>query len=373
MKRFFILLFIIGTLTTNAQSHNKLSNEFDAFLQKEFSSNEPGGTVLIKKGDDTIFLKSYGLANMKTGEKNTENTIYNTGSISKTFVANGILILSERNLLSLDDTLFDHFPDFKNQEIAQQVTIKNLLSHTSGIPDLRPIRAQPDFYLTAKDTANFEPIKAVQTLNFEPGEKFQYSNPCYNGLALIIEKVSGQPWQEFIIKNIFAPSGMEHSTITNGPHPASGVAHAYVKNRNVYEESDYGEVPTFAAAGNGGVWSTVNDLAKYEKAHKNEIFLNKMSIKNSRTAYRPTNWKSDILPFVGYGWMMGERMLLRSEDYPNVYIVHHTGSQGGFRAFHISIPDQDIVFIGLFNRPVQSFRPLMKTGFDLLKEHGYLK
>ena len=77
--------------------------------------------------------------------------------------------------------------------------IKHLLSHTSGLPDLRDIRNNRDFYLTAKDLGNFAPLKQVDKLNFQPGEKFSYSNPAYNGLALIIEKVTGKPWQNFIV------------------------------------------------------------------------------------------------------------------------------------------------------------------------------
>ncbi|NER18776.1 serine hydrolase domain-containing protein [Spongiivirga citrea] len=365
-------LFIFSICQLHAQK--TLSSEFDLFLSKEFKENEPGGSLLIQKGGNILFLKSYGISDIETGEKNTENTIYNTGSISKTMVANGILILAERNLLSLDDTLLDHFPDFEDKALAKSITLKNLLSHTSGIPDLRDVRNNPDFYLTAKDTANFEPLKAMKKLNFEPGYQFQYSNPCYNGLALIIEKVAKQPWQDFIVENVFKPSGMSRSKITNGSYPSSDVAHAYVVNRGKYEESDYGEVPTFAAAGNGGIWSTVQDLAKYELAHKNATFLSSKYIEKSRTVHQPDNWGSETTAFLGYGWMMDEIGLLRRNvNITDSKIVHHTGSQGGFRAFHISIPDQNIIFIALFNRPVKSFREIMVKGFDLMKAYGYLK
>ena len=117
--------------------------------------------------------------------------------------------------------------DFKNTEIADRVRIKHLLSHTSGLPDNRNVDENFEFFLSAKDEENFAPVKQADSLNFEPGEKFEYSNPAFNGLALIIEKITGQPWQKFITDSIFIPSGMVNSKITDGPYPQEGVAHGY--------------------------------------------------------------------------------------------------------------------------------------------------
>src|SRR5690606_1458398 len=156
-----------------------------------------------------------------------ENTIFNTGSISKTFVSNGVLMLEEANLLSLEDSLYQYFEDFDQDDIAKKVKIKHLLSHTSGFPDSRKVDENFEFYLTAKDEENFQPIKHTEALNFEPGKEFDYSNPAFNGLALIIEKITMQKWQSFIHDKIFMPSGMTHSKITDGAYPNHGVAHAY--------------------------------------------------------------------------------------------------------------------------------------------------
>jgi len=145
--------------------------------------------------------------------------VCNTGSISKTFVSNGILILEEQGLLLLEDEIKKYFDDFDNEQVAGIVKIKHLLSHTSGLSDLRNVRDNFEFYLTAKDKENFEPLKHADSLNFEPGEKFQYSNPAFNGLALIIEKLSKQKWQIFIEDNIFEPAGMTNSKITDGAYP----------------------------------------------------------------------------------------------------------------------------------------------------------
>ncbi|HSO77213.1 MAG TPA: serine hydrolase domain-containing protein, partial [Bacteroidales bacterium] len=290
MKTYLLLSACL--LMAACASRNEIVSlqELDTMLSEEFKADQPGGSVLVKKGDSIIFLKSYGLADLETKEKITENTLFNLGSVSKTFVSNGILILNEDGQLSLEDSLSQYFGDFNSSDIAGKVTIKHLLSHTSGLPDIRNVSDNYDFFLTAKDEENFAPIKLADSLNFEPGEKFEYSNPAFNGLALIIEKVTGQPWQKFVTDRIFAPAGMLKSKITDGPYPEVGVAHAYSLKNGRYTEDDYGEFPTFAAAGNGGVWSSVMELAVYERAIGQNTFLGKELTDDSRRIFQPANW-----------------------------------------------------------------------------------
>jgi len=367
---FFSLSLNLANLSAQSvEAQTTLQKELSKVLDHRFADDEPGGSFLIKKGDKTLFQKNYGLADLITKEKITEHTIFNTGSISKTFVANGILILAEQGKLNLDDPITKYFDDFAHPNIAQKITIKHLLSHSSGLPDLRPVRSQQKFYLTAKDAENFAPLKATKKLNFQPGERFQYSNPAYNGLALIIEKVAEQPWQDFIAEHIFKAAGMEESTITNGPHPQTGVSHAYVKQGRYFVESDYGEVPTFAAAGNGGVWCSVLDLAKYETAIQSHRFLSADMVKTSRTAWDTGTWKGDTSPFLGYGWWVNGSLL----DGLDVEAIYHTGSQGGFRAFHIYLPEEDILFVGLFNRPVNDFSQMIVESVKVLKNSAFTK
>ena len=366
--KIFIILIVFSSCANN--KHN-IQSEFESMLDSKFSENEPGGVVLVKKGAEVIFLKSYGIANLETKEKINENTIFNTGSISKTFVSNGILILEEAQLLSIEDSIYKYFPDFDNKEIAKKIRIKHLLSHNSGIPDLRKINENEKFYLTAKDEENFEPIKRVDSLNFEPGEKFEYSNPAYNGLALIIEQLSKTKWQNYIVEEIFKPSGMKHSKITDGSFPQDGVAHAYILENESFTEYDYGEYPTFAAAGNGGIWCSALDLAKYENAIRNFTFLNEESVKKSRTIFRPKNWNDTIPSNIGCSWFISEKG--SKNNGFGVKIVYHTGSQGGFRAFYVSIPEKDILYIGLFNFPVNDLTELRTKGIEIIKKYNWLE
>jgi CubicO group peptidase (beta-lactamase class C family) len=139
------------------------------------------------------------------------------------------------------------------------------------------------------------------------------------------------------------PSGMKTSTITDGPYPESGVAHGYLFDGKKYFEKDYGEEPTFAAAGNGGVWSSVEELWKYEQAIQKNVFLDSAWIKKARTVYSFSNWKDSTPAFIGLCWFITKT---NNED-----MIGHTGSQGGFRADYVWLPGKKIFYVILCNTP----------------------
>jgi CubicO group peptidase (beta-lactamase class C family) len=346
LRGLFLIHLAVPFLFTSCviAPEKKLAQRIDSLFTQEFKEDEPGGAVLIMKGEKTIFSKGYGLADLNTKENITTQTLFNTGSISKTFVANAILQLADEGRLSLMDSLSKFYPDFKNPSIANKVRIHHLLTHTSGLPDNRWKLLSEEFLLTAKDEENFAPIKQNDTLLFEPGSQFEYSNPAFNGLALIIEKIEGRKWQSVVVEKIFQPLGMTTSLITDGSFPDKGVSHAYVNQDGQWKELDYGEEPTFAAAGNGGIWSSVEELAKYEIALRKAVFLKKETIERSRTITRYENWKSAEPPFIGFGWFL-------SQPSDSVKIVSHTGSQGGFSSDYVSIPEKGIVYVLLCNKP----------------------
>jgi len=343
MRITFILsvIIIVGCTEKNATS----AQAFDSIFDSVFRADEPGGAVLIAKDGKIVYEKGFGVEDIKTKKAIDSKTLFNVGSISKTFVAFGILQLAKENKLSLDDDIYKYFPDFKDSSIAKKVKIHHLLTHTSGLPDIRKVQEDSAFYLTAKDEENWEPIKKANAFEFEPGERFNYSNPAFNALALIIEKVSGQKWQEYIQKNIMKPAGMESSTITDGPHPQSGVSHGYLFDGINYFEKDYGEEPTFAASGNGGVWSSVDELWKYEQAIQKNIFLDSSWTNRSRTVLNFSNWKDSTPPFIGLCWFITKT--------GNENMIGHTGSQGGFRADYVWIPEKKIFYVILCNTPKQ--------------------
>ncbi len=344
MRRLLILLIACSLASCASKNpYEKLQQKLDAFFSKQYPAGEPGGAVLVLKDTTVIFAKGYGIADIVTKEPITTKTLFNLGSISKTFVANGILILQEEGKLSVEDSLIKYFPDFKNKEIASKVKIKHLLTHTSGLPDNRQVSKDSVFYLTANDMQNWYPVTQTDTLEFEPGSKYNYSNPAYNALALIIEQVSKQKWQDFIRERIFIPTGMTTSTITDGAHPESGVSHGYTMIAKQWTEDDYGEEPTFCAAGNGGVWSSIEELAKYELALRNATFLNKDLIADSRTVKTFPNWSDTKPADRGWSWQVVTANGSQTAE--------HTGHQGGFAANYVAIPEKGLLFVVLHNAP----------------------
>ncbi len=358
------LVFFLSFLTVSSRvmSQNKIAYRIDSLFSAFLAVDMPGGAVLVARGTDVIFSKGYGLADIHTKEPITPHTIFNTGSVSKTVVSNAILILEQRKLLSLDDSLLAYFPGFKNKAIAQKVRIRHLLSHVSGLPDNREVSKNPIFYLTADDAQNWAPVQQTDSLLFEPGSRYQYSNPAFNGLALIIEKVTGNKWQDFVRKEIFAPAGMTESDITDGPHPEKGVAHGYINENGVLRELDYGEEPTFCAAGNGGIWCSVIDLHRYYLALQKPSFLNAEIIGNSMRVKKFDNWNSGKEPAVGTSWFL-------TKTINGLTRIGHTGSQGGFRADFEFVPDQNIVICLLFNIPHDLNELTRKIETILLEEN----
>ncbi len=340
--RYFLLLLLTLPMVCPAQQHKQISM-IDSIFNQTFRENEPGAAILIAKDGKVIYRNARGIADTRTGERITTQTLFNVGSITKPIVAYGILKLAYEGRLSLEDEIIKYFPEFKNKDIARKVRIYHLLTHTSGLPDVRKIEEEREFYLTARDAENFAPLMQVDSLEFEPGTKYKYSNPAFNGLALIIEKLTGEKWQEYIRKQIFEPSGMKSSTITDGPHPETGVSHAYVKKDGKFEELDYGEEPTFPAAGNGGVWSSVEELCQLEQAIQQNKFLPAEWMRFSRTKYPFRQWKDKMSSRLGLSWFI--------TDWNKMQMIGHTGSQGGFVGDYVWIPEKKIFYVLLCNIP----------------------
>lgn len=349
----------------NAQKSALMQSSIDSVFSSFFKPGEPGGAVLLVKDGDLIYKKGFGITDINTKEPITTKTLFNVGSISKTFVAYGILKLAAEGKLSLEDDLYKYFPDFKDPAIAKKIKLYHLLTHTSGLPDSRKVKQEHEFYLTAKDGENFAPLKQTRSLEFEPGAKYKYSNPAFNGLALIIEKVTGIKWQKYIGEMIFKPSGMNRSTITDGPHPAEGVSHGYVLNdKKEFIELDYGEEPTFAAAGNGGVWSSVEELWLYENAIQNNKFLDEKWTALSRAIYPFPQWKDTSASLLGLSFFITKEMGLD--------MIGHTGSQGGFISDYLWLPEKKIFYVLLCNypKPIKEIRAKL---FDTLQKSNWLQ
>ncbi len=341
------LIFLASSILIACKTENTTNGAHDLVqgMPASAGTKTPGFAMKIMSWD-SLALQSYqGVEDIKSMKPIGEHSLFNVGSITKTFVAYAILNLADEGKLSLTDSLIKFFPDFKNPDIGRQVRIYHLLTHTSGLPDNRPVQQDSIYYLTADDAQNWAPILQNDTLLFAPGSQYTYSNPAFNALALIIQQVTHFKWQDYIKIKIFTPARMLTSTITDGALPDSGVTHAYVpKVDGSWRELDYGEEPTFNAAGNGGIWSSVNELIQYEKAIERVEFVSPEVKLMARTIYPHNAWVGDKPSQLGLSWFIST-----FEGHP---MYAHTGSQGGFTADYVSIPEEGFFYCILSNTPI---------------------
>jgi CubicO group peptidase (beta-lactamase class C family) len=192
------------------------SAQVDALFAPFNQGNSPGVAVLVMQNGEVVHHKGYGLARLDTKEPIGPDTAFDLASTSKPFTSMAVMILAERSKLSYDDPLSKFFSEFP--PYAQKVTIRNLLTHTSGLVDVvNATWFKPGYQPTAKEVAAF--LAKEPKPKSAPGERFEYNNTGYLLLALIVEKVSGQSFAKFMRENIFKPIGMNHSLIWDETKP----------------------------------------------------------------------------------------------------------------------------------------------------------
>jgi CubicO group peptidase (beta-lactamase class C family) len=221
------------------------------------------GTVLVARGEKVLFSKGYGSANLEWNVPNTPAGKFRLGSITKQFTSASILLLEERGKLSVNDPVSKYFPNAP--ATWDKITLFNLLTHTSGIPDYTN---QPEYrkLQTLPTTAEQIVLRVKdKPLDFEPGEKYKYDNTGYVLLGYIIEKITGESYAKFLQDNLFTPAGMADSgydsPVSIIPNRASG----YVMNaKDQFENAAYLDMTVPHAA--GALYSTTGDLLKWEQA-----------------------------------------------------------------------------------------------------------
>ena len=255
MCRFGLLFFLV--LTAAAQD---LTGRFDDIARARADAGQFIGNVLIAKGDKAIFEKSYGLANMEWNVPNTVDGKFRIGSVTKQFTAACILLLEERAKLKTDDAVSKYVP---NAPAAwAKISIDHLLTHTSGIPNFTSF---PEYQRFQTEPTTPEKLLAFfrdKPLEFEPGSKWNYSNSGYEVLGYIIEKVTGQSYQQFLQENIFKPLEMKDSGYDSNSRVIPHHAYGYTPGPQGITDAGYVDMTVPYAA--GGLYSTTGDLLKWQ-------------------------------------------------------------------------------------------------------------
>ena len=323
-----VVLILGGLLGSTSSAAQSLSHKLSAYMEYKATLDHFNGSVIVVKDSEILLARGYGWANMEHHVPNTPKTKFRIGSITKQFTAMAILILQEQGKLNVGDLINTHIPN--PPPVWSQITIHHLLTHTSGIKHSWGIPDWKDtVMLPATLAETIDKIKG-QPLLFTPGTNFNYSGAGYFILAQIIEQVSGQSYATFLRQVIFEPLGMNDTgadqTIPILPHQASG----YTREGAQVFHGPYIYMPNLTGGGN--LYSTVEDLARWDQA----LVASKLISDSSYTKmYTPDRNN------YAYGWRVKERGG-RTE-------IQHGGSLAGFKTFILRLPEERVCVVVLSN------------------------
>ena len=370
-----------------------VASQVDAIMKTRYDYDTPGAGIMILKGDSVIMEKYYGVADMETKEPISMLTRFNIASVSKQFTVVGALRLVNEGKIALNDSLANYFPQY-TEPFWKQLQVWHLMSHTSGLPDSRD-RRDRNACVYANDSISMSYFPSVKELLFQPGSAYDYKNPTFLLIANIIEQCENMPFIKYQKRHIFDVLGMVSTTYFDPKNTPANTAHGYINtkadgtsstdndtagktikvdnsNSSQWQQYDYGEETFFATRPDGGIYSTVRDLAQWEKGlRENRIIPDSLL----QTAYSPlvevsgskwSSYQNRPNTYYGLGWFID-----KSPGYPTK--VYHTGDNGGFQAYLAKYPEKEVTIIILENRN-DNDRWSLATAIDkILLDAGLLK
>ena len=322
--------------------------KIDSLLTSNYAKREFNGNVLIAEKGKVIYKKSFGLANENTKEKLNENSIFELASVSKQFTAMAIVILKEKGKLKYDDKMSKFIPELSNYK---NITIRNLLNHTGGLPDYLPL--MDSVFDKSKIATNKDIISMFTKLKpkilFEPNTKWEYSNTGYALLASIIEKASGMSYGDYLNKVIFKPLKMTNTFVYTrryAPKKINNYAYGYVYSDSLKKyilPDDMEETKMVVwldgVVGDGTVNSTVNDLLKWDRALYTSKLISNSSLKDIFTVGELDDKSKTEY---GFGWF-----IKLNPDFGT--LINHSGGWPGYGAYIDRHIDNDKTIIILQN------------------------
>ena len=333
-----VMLSFVLLAATLSFAQADISTKADDYLTAVAKSGRLSGSVLIAKDGKVLLRKGYGEANYELDVPNTPATIFRIGSITKIFTALSVLQLDDQKKLSVSDPAVKYIPELP--ESWKSITIHQLLTHTSGIPDYAVSPAYAKIEDPQRVEAALKEFGDKPLLN-APGASFRYSNAGYILLGRIIEKVSGMKYEEYVSRNILVPAGMMHSGYDHYQNLLKNRAHGYIYRGEGLVNSKNQEMEWAHSA--GALYSTVDDLYLFDRALKSGKLFSASIVAKAFTPYTHFNAPP---PFTfdaeyGYGWMIGK-------DFDHPYLGHG-GWVDGFVSQFTRYPQDDAVIILLTN------------------------
>ena len=314
----------------------EVSAQVAALFEEYSAAGSPGAAVTVIEDGKILFEGGFGLADIEAETPITPQSAFRLASVSKQFTAMAIMILADREQLAYDDKLTDYLPEL--ERFGNDITLRHLLSHIGGLPD---------YYDALTEEAGESMPTTEQAMEFlagwgEPlfaaGDRYEYSNPGYEMLALVVERVSGQTFGQFLQENIFGSLGMENSVTYESPDAEiRNRAFGYSRSEDSFVLNDDNALNLIV--GSGGIYSTVEDLYLWDQALYGEQLVRRSTLEE---AWSPAVLnKGDHYPY-GFGWGLETYGALGQR-------VSHAGGWVGFSTFIVRYPERRFSVIVLSN------------------------
>jgi CubicO group peptidase (beta-lactamase class C family) len=354
-----LFVFLFTTSSRAQSSQDQTATALDAIFSPLTDARSPGLAVFVRKDGRLLFERGYGVRELRSFSKIDPQTNFRLASCSKQFTATSIMLLVHDGKLRYEDTLTDVLPDFP--AYGKAITIRNLLNHTSGLPDYEDLMAATEkregvaIWTPAhqiQDAEVLDLLKQEAAGKFAPGTQWSYSNSGYVILGLVVAKVSGKPFREFLSERIFAPLKMSQTvTYQRGQNEVTHRAYGHSREGNAWKETD--QSPTSATLGDGGIYSSLADLAKWDEALAQRTLLTEKEMQPALTPAQLTTGAQPKWPAnsdrpegasvsYGFGWFL--------DPYRNHPRMWHYGDTVGFLTYIQRFPADRLTIIVLCNR-----------------------
>jgi CubicO group peptidase (beta-lactamase class C family) len=344
-----VLLTLTIVYSAASASAQVSSGQIDAVFSSLKSSNAPGAAVLVVHNGKSVFRREYGITDLRTMHPIDAKTNFRLASFTKQFTAAAIILLARDGKLHYDDHLTDFFPEFP--VYGKSITVRNLLNHTSGLPDYEDLlmklypNTPEEKVPQILDAGVLRLLEQQNTGKFAPGSKWEYSNSGYAVLAMIVEKVSGKSFGQFLRERIFIPLKMKNTlAYEKGKNEVPHRAYGHSKNDGAWHETD--QSPTSAVLGDGGIYSSIDDLAKWDRALREHTLLSEEEMRPALSPVQPADGPAKFpdgrAVSYGFGWFV--------DPYRGHKRMWHDGETIGFRTTVQRFSDDRLTIIVLANR-----------------------
>jgi len=382
IRKLFVLLWIgAATVDSRAGADEAAQSKLDSIFAPLADTRSPGLAILVQKGGRTFFRSGYGVRDLRTLTRIDAETNFRLASFTKQFTAMAIMLLVHDGKLRYDEKLSEVFPDFP--AYGRAITLRHLLTHTSGLPDYEDMMALAEKAKAAtwtamhqiRDDEFLELLKQQTHGKFSPGTNWSYSNSGYVVLGLVVAKLAGEPFGQFLRHRIFEPLGMRNTlAYINGRNKPPNRAYGHTKEGDGFVETD--QSSTSATLGDGGVYSNLADLAKWDRALGSGVLLSQEEMKPGLAAVRlvdgseprwPTQPSDDNLNpakpvSYGFGWFL--------DPYQGRVRMWHSGSTRGFRTVIERFREEQLTIVILCNRTDLDPSALALRAADILHGEG---